>query len=64
MTRHMNETQYTMNYRNSKFYEKLSTNNYYYLENLKQNYTIHTFNVLNITGRVDYFEFTDDLSAK
>lgn len=43
------------------FYEKMESANTIYLEKLRQNYTIHTFSVINVTGQVDYLEFTDDL---
>lgn len=46
-----------------KFFKSKSPGSQYNLENLRQNYTIYTFSVLNITGQVDYFEFTDELKS-
>jgi hypothetical protein len=63
MRRHMNETNYGQYYKNPWFYKDTSSgyNVIKNLEELASNYTIHTFSVLNVTGQVDYFDFTDDL---
>jgi len=60
MNNHMNETSYIMG-SSLKFYETKDYSNTYFFEKIRANYTIYTFSVLNITGEIDGFEFTDDL---
>lgn len=61
MQREMEESNYEQNYHQKKFFENSDEMNGYKLEKLRSNYTIYTFSVLNITGQVDFIQYTDEL---